>query len=333
VIENLITQREATTRSWKRLDENRGREWGLYGHDMGIHVLNMMLGGWIPGKVTTVAARSGIGKTALTVPMFDAAGRVQNGKRAEILFFTWEMESSYLVDRQVCYKLGITNHMLTQGSKLFGESTWTKAKTAYKEVERLPVTYQEMSTNINTVSAIVLEFVKQCKEKEKVEGLKIQPVVIVDYIGMAQFEGAGLRTYGIADFMNGAKKLANQTGAAFCIFAQINRGADEKDVPTRSDISDSQSIEMASDNLVLLHRPEYNGIATIADPDNGGEMIESKNKMLIRVLKGRDFGTGDKLVNCDIKYYRFWDMEHDFTTEYWKLYEKKEFWLKHFGLG
>lgn len=269
--------------------------------------------------------------TALTVPMFDAAGRVQNGKRAEFLFFTWEMESSYLVDRQVCYKVGITNHMLTQGAKLFGENTWDKVKGVYRDVEKLPVLYQEMSTNINVVSATVLEFVQQCKEKEKVEGIKIQPVVVVDYIGMAQFEGSGLRTYGIADFMNGAKKLANQTGASFCIFAQINRGADEKDTPQRSDISDSQSIEMASDNLVLLHRPEYNNIATITDPATG-DQIESKNKMLLRVLKGRDFGTGDALVNCEIKYYRFWDMDHSFDTKYWELYQKKEFWLKHFGL-
>jgi replicative DNA helicase len=267
----------------------------------------------------------------MSVPMFDAATRITNGRRVEFLFFTWEMESSYLVDRQVCYRLGLTNHMLTQGAKLFGDATWEKVKATYREVEKLPVTYQEMSTNINTVSAITYEFVKQCSEKEKVEGVKIQPVVIIDYIGMAQFEGSGLRTYGIGDFINGCKKLANVTGAAFCIFAQINRGADEKDVPARGDISDSQAIEMASDNLVLLHRPEYNNISTITDPETG-EQIESKNKMLIRVVKGRDFGTGDALVQCDIKYYRFWDMTHNFDTKYWELYNSKDFWLKHFNL-
>lgn len=331
MLEGLVTQREATTKSWKRLDENKKRDWGLYGHDMGIHTLNMMLGGWIPGKVTTIAARSGVGKTAMSVPMFDAASRMSGNRRVEFLFFTWEMESSYLVDRQVCYRMGLTNHMLTQGAKLFGESTWEKVKGVYREVEKLPVTYQEMSTDIKSVSAIVLEFVKQCAEKEKTEGTKIQPVVIVDYIGMAQFEGSGLRTYGIADFINGCKKLANQTGAAFCIFAQINRGADEKEVPQRADISDSQSIEMASDNLVLLHRPEYNNIPTITDPETG-DQIESKGKMLFRVVKGRDFGTGDALIQCDIKYYRFWSMEHDFNTKYWELYNSKDFWLKHFNL-
>ncbi len=331
--DNLVSQHDATKRSWNRFQSNRTKEWGLYGCDTGHHSLNMLIGGWIPGKVTTIGARSGVGKTALVSQMASGAGRVLNGKRAEILFCSWEMESSYLIDRHICHGTGITNKMLNQGAKLIGDNKLEEIKKIYNEAKGLPVTYQEMSTSLSTVKAYVFDFVKKCVEKSEKEGIDIQPVIIIDYIQMANFEGSGLRTYGIGDFMNGIKQTANETGAAFCVFAQIKRTADDKDMPERNDFADSQSIEMASDNLILLHRPEYNNIPVMMDPTTQTE-IDSTNKMLIRVLKGRDYGIGDILINCEIKYFRFWSLDHDdYNFPYWELYSEKEFWLNHFGLN
>lgn len=326
----LVSQHDAALKSWDRFSNNRERDWGLYGIDTGIHPLNLLIGGWIAGKVTTIGARSGIGKTALTTQIFKNGSKVQNGKRAEFLFCTWEMESSYLIDRHISHEIGITGRMLHQGAKLLGPKRIELIKETYSEAKKLPVWYQEMSTDIDSLSVVIRKFAADCEEKAKIEGVEIQPVVVIDYIQMAQLEGSGLRTYGIGDFMNGMKKLANDTGIASCIFAQIKRTADDKDIPERNDFADSQSIEMASDNLVLLHRPEYNGIPVIQDPLTQ-ENVDSDGKMLIRVLKGRDFGTGDVLINCDIKYYRFWDIAHNWDYEYWKLYQEKSFWMSHFG--
>lgn len=327
----LVSQREATIESWERFKTNKERDWGLFGHDMGLHQFNLMLGGWIPKKVTTIGGRSGMGKTALTVEMFKAGNRVLNGKRAEFLFFSWEMGPSYMVDRHICNQLGVTLRMLNQGAKLLTSTQQERLEGIYKEASRLPVTYQEFSTNIDTVKALGYEFVEECKKKSKIEGIEIQPVIVIDYIGMAQFDGSGLRTYGIGDFMNGFKQFCNVTGAAGCIFAQINRSADDKPVPDRSDFSDSQSIEMASDNLLIIHRPEYNGEKTMWDPLLGKE-IQSDNKMLVRVLKGRDYGTGDFVVESDVAHFRFHDPSQKWDFPYYEMYQSSEFWLNHFGL-
>lgn len=327
----LIEQKDAALRSWERFQENRKKEWGLHGHDMGIHPLNLAVGGWIPSKLTTIGARSGVGKTALTTEMFRAGSRVLNGKRAEFLFFSWEMESSLLVDRHICNYTGLTMKHLNQGAKLLGDKNLSLVKEAYREANKLPVCYQQHSTDIKVVKSLILDFKERCTEKEQIEGVAIQPVIVVDYIGMAQFEGSGLRTYGIGDFMNGLKQVLNETGASALVLAQINRSSDEKDMPDRSDFADSQSIENASDNLILLHRPEYNNIATVKDPDTDQE-VSSRGKMLVRVLKGRDYGTGDKLINCAVQHFRFWDVEHEFDYPYWELYSQEEFWLNHFGL-
>jgi replicative DNA helicase len=328
---DLITQRQATNVSYERLVKNRNRDWGLYGIDTGIHPLNMRIGGWIPSKLTTIAGRSGSGKTSLTTPMFIGGSRVHNGKRAEYLFFSWEMDSSYLVDRHISHSTELELKILTQGAKLLDESLMGRVKAAYKEAQKLPVTYQQCSTNIETVKSLSYEFVKECKEKEAIEGVTIQPVIIVDYVSMARFEGSGLRTYGISDFMNGFKQMLNHTSATGLIFAQISRSADDKDMPDRTHIADSQAIEMASDNLIIIHRPEYNGVETIVDPETQIE-IDARGKVLMRTLKSRDYGTGDVLINCDIKYFKFWDLYHERNFNYWELYSKEEFWVEYFGL-
>lgn len=327
----LTSQFQATTESWERFKHNRTRDWSLFGHDMGVHQLNLALGGWIPGKITTIGGRSGSGKTAWVGPMLKASARVLAGRRAEFMFFSWEMGASYLVDRIVCSEVGVTLRMLNQGAKLLSENHLNTINKVYKEISKIPVTYQQFSTNIDQIKAIGYEFVEECERKSEIEGIYVQPVIVIDYVGMAQFEGDGLRTYGIASFMNGLKQFVNTTGASALVLAQINRSADGKIVPDRSDFSDSQSIEMASDNLIIIHRPEYSGQKTVFDPQAQIE-VPSDNKTLVRILKSRDYGTGDFLVESDLKYFRIYDPAHTWDYKYYELYNNKGFWLNHFGL-
>jgi replicative DNA helicase len=331
--DDLIGQKVAVRKSYDRFQLNRKSDWGLYGHDVGVHPLNMMIGGVIPSKVTTIAARSGHGKTAMTTQMFDAGRRILRGRRVNYIFFTWEMESSYLVDRHICYKTGITNRMLGQGAKLLGESFMREIQEAYKDAADLRVVYQQYATNISHVREIFLKFCEYTAEQSEKEGIEIIPAAVIDYIGMAQGEGKNnLKTYDIGDFVNGTKKIANETGGAFIIIAQLGRATDHKELPQRNDLADSAAIENASDNLILLHRPEYVGVNEIRDPETNFE-VPSSHKMLIRVLKSRDFGIGDKLINCDIAYNRFYDQAHTWDFPYWDMYSDKEFWMYELGFS
>ncbi len=329
----IVTQKSAVDQSYNRLTSNIAREWGLYGADTGLHTLNMLLGGLVPTRLTTIGARSGTGKTALTVQMFDAGARVSNGRRCEFLFFTWELDPSLIIDRSICNKAGVTLRMLNQGAKLLDRMTLDRINAAYSTTSGLPVYYQTISTDIKQVRQIANDFVERCREKSKVEGIEVMPIGVVDYLNMAMFEGAGLRTYGIADFMNGLKQSANETGMAWVVLAQLHRGVDKENrIPDRADFSDSAAIENASDNLVVLYRPEYHHIPTIRNPETGEEE-DSRNKMLVRVLKCRDYGPADVLMMADVKYFRFHDCEHEWNTPYHELYNTQDFWVNKFGLS
>ncbi len=327
-----MTQRTAVDQSYKRLTTNISREWGLYGADTGLHTLNMAIGGLIPTRLTTIGARSGTGKTSIVAQLFDAGSRIVGGRRCEFLFFTWELDPSLIVDRLICNKAGVTLRMLNQGAKLLSKKTLGEINQAYGSAEGLPIYYQPISLDINSIRVLSLEFVKRCKEKAVVEGVDILPVAVVDYLNMAMFEGSGLRTYGIADFMNGLKQLANETGMSWVVLAQLNRAVDkEARIPDRADFSDSSAIENASDNLVVLYRPEYHNIRTIMNPSTGVEE-DSTDKMLMRILKCRDYGPGDALMNCSVKNFRFWAEDHTWDYPYYKDYSKEDFWLKKFNL-
>lgn len=330
---NLISQNKALIESWDRLQFNRTREWDLYGYDMGIHPINMAIGGIIPTKVTVIGARSGTGKTGITAQMFEASlRRKPDSGRVEFLFFTWELDPSIVIDRGICLRTGLTIRQLNQGAKLLGEKTMASVKSAYEVLSKYPVVYQPHSINIAEVVKISQEFIDRCKEKSVVEGNHIHPVIVIDYLNMAQFDNEGLRTYGIASFMNGLKQFCNLSKASAIVLAQLNRDTDKQNkLPDRADFSDSGAIENAADNLIALYRPEHHGVATVLNPDTGTE-IDSRNKMLVRVLKGRDYGTGDFLINCDIKYFRFWDLNQDWGYQYYEDYKDPNFWKQEFGL-
>jgi len=54
----LQPQCTAATTSHIKIQENRNKEWGLYGRDTGIHELNLATGGILPTEVITIAIGS-----------------------------------------------------------------------------------------------------------------------------------------------------------------------------------------------------------------------------------------------------------------------------------
>jgi len=322
--EGLVSQKDAVDQSILEYEESIKDGPSLKGADMGVHDMNMMLGGHIRGKLTSIAGRSGHGKTALTIPMFKASERVVSGRIPAFIFFTWEMAGREVVGRYVSSSTGLSWRNIFQTPWTLSDIEKTLIRGSYNKAKTLPIVYQEMSTNIAEVWDHCGYFSEVCLKKSQETGIEHVPVAVIDYIGMAKFDGSkDLRTYRIADFMNGAKSMSKELRQHTIALAQINRAADDKAIPDRADLSDSQSIEQASDNLIIMHRPEYVGKPSI---NVGGEEMSSTDKIIFRYLKGRNTGTGDRILNCEARHSRFWDMNHEYGFEYWKMYEDINFW-------
>jgi replicative DNA helicase len=324
----LISQSEASKKSYERYNQALKSQTGLIGTDTGHHDINLATGGHMGGKITTLAARSGIGKTGTIIPMVKAAARVYNNRRSEIICFSWEMGPDYLIDRMICHDLGITLSQLRY-PKILPEGIRKQINTIYNNVAKLPITYHTQSTNIETCAAVMDKFLETIHKKSQMEGVKIQPVMFLDFIGRIKDSGQykGSKTYSIEHFLMGLKQYINHSDYAAFILAQILRSADEKEFPDVVDIKDSSSIEENSDNLILVSRPEYLGKETIKNPRTGDEM-PSKDKLLMRFVKTRENQPHDVITNCDMRYFRFHSMEcpafdFDYCSEY---YTQENYW-------
>ena len=329
-LDKLTSQDFAATSSWINFQENVQREWGLAGVDTGIHPLNLAIGGLMPKEVIIIAARSGVGKSAVMIPILKASTEWTDVK-PEYITFSWEMDPTSLVSRMISFDTGLTSRDLIIGARLLEEDDISKVKKSIEDSKKVSTSYHLKSTNITEVEAIFEQFAEKCKNMTSEDGIKRQPIALIDYIGLADLEGdGGIRTYAINTFLAAVKQCANRHNGTFVILAQISRGADKKEMPDRADLADSQSIESNADVLCILHRPQYQGVMTMHDPQSGDE-ISSKNKMLFRVLKCRQFGPSEFITSCDIARNRFWDMDLGVDYNYKELYKDESFWRQHFG--
>jgi len=327
----LITQKEAVRSSYDKLVANRKRGFGLGGVSTGIDAINLSIGGFLPQKVSIFAARSGIGKTGLINSFVNGGHPIRGGRRGAYLILSWEMSPALLVTREICRRKKMTQGLFINGASLLGDKTMKEIEQVYSDYSTYDVEYQTVTTNISTVTALATNFVQRCKANEQKEGIEIQPIIVIDYLQMMKAEDGGLKTYQLLDFMVGMKEIANDTGAHFAVLAQLQREVDSKTEPDRANLSDSKSIEDNADNMVFLHRPEYNNVQEVRDPQTG-DTVSSEDKMLLRTLKSRDYGTRDTLINCQIRYFRFWSIGDEWDTDFHAKYNNKAFWLDYFKL-
>jgi replicative DNA helicase len=325
----LVDQRTALVTAWTKHELNLKRPIGLYGHDWGHHDWNIVLGGIVPSTITTLGAKSRTGKSAALIQVMKAAGKVLNKQRADILFFSWEMGTNANIERIVCHDTGITMSQYRY-AKILNEELKDRITRAYSEARTIPVQYHLTSTNIETVIALCKKALVSIRGKEEIEGVKIQPVVVIDYVSMAQGNAKyGNKTYDINNFMQQFKQFANQCGIAGLFLAQVRRDAEGE--PDLSHLQDSGAFEQNSDNVILMYRPETDMVKEIRDPftDN---MVSSKDRVMWRFLKTREGSPQDVLGHCDMRYFRFWHRAHTWNDNYTQLYESEEFWRATYGL-
>lgn len=333
---SFLPQQQAVKQAYEVHNRNLTRPTGLVGVPTGHMEWDMQIGGWQPSTVTSFAAKSRHGKTGALVQLAEAASKTYNGKRGEVLFFSWELSARAFVERYICYKVGITM-MQYKYAKLLPPETQGEIIKAYGEARKMPIHYQQASTDIETVMKIVTEKLGEIKRgrsalnMEDIEGVTIQPIVVIDYVTMAKprQRSYGNKTYDIGDFMQTFKQFANDNGVAGLFLAQIRR--DTEGEPGLPSIQDSGAIEQNSDNIIIGYRPEADLVTEVRDPAVEQQVL-SEGKILWRFLKSRENEPRDVLGNVDIKYNRFWPRDFKFGFDYRSLYGDETFWREQYGL-
>lgn len=225
--------------------ENSGK---VVGVPTGFKDLDKITGGLSPSELVVVAARPGMGKSALALTI---ASNVAFRQSLPVLYYSLEMPEESLAKRILVSE--------------------AKSRTDTKKINsvRIPGYYRLLYKPSITLDALRLSI------KEEKAKLGDVPLVVVDHLGLiktsakSSYEATKLISHEL-------KSLAGEFSTCVLALAQLSRKVEERQDkrPMLSDLRDSGSIEEDADEVFLLYRPGYYSDT----PDNTANVFVGKNR-------------------------------------------------------
>ena len=126
--QNLVIQAK------NRIEEIGNREGSLSGISTGFEKLDRLTSGWQPSDLIIVAARPGMGKTALALSM---ARNISVQKKIPVAFFSLEMSSVQLITRLISAETGLSSDKLRTGK--LADHEWQQLNVKVSDLESAPL--------------------------------------------------------------------------------------------------------------------------------------------------------------------------------------------------
>lgn len=212
--------------------------------------INEVTGGWLPGQLNVIGARTGIGKSFFLVD--EAVTACIGG--SSVLMFSLEMLKDELLDRIVCA------YSMTTGYGGVTLSQLKKGQMSEKElegVEALQDTISGFKLTIDTTPSISLDHIR-AKAKQLASSETGLSMIIIDYLQLIQPPKGerSNRERQVADISRGLKLLSMELQVPVIVAAQLNRtNKDDADpTPTINDLRESNAIAQDASVIVLIHR-------------------------------------------------------------------------------
>lgn len=263
----------------------------------GFPSLDRILGGFAQGGFYVMAARPGVGKSALGIALADMMARDRR-----VLYVSLEMTEAELNARRVAAVSDIT---CTFGKLLFGKTTEEQDAAIANACGKLYAHKLQISA-VSTLTVPELELQARNVGAE---------VVIVDYLGLLSAEDKRLSEYDRVTQISGdLKRLAKRLGCVVLALCQLNResvsapGQDTR--PRLSQLRSSGAIEQDSDGVLLLHRPEYGRTEMPRE-------ASAPQQFFVDVAKNRHGRTGTAELAWYAPVNRFEDYGGKWTVKSW----------------
>ena len=260
-----------------------------------INELDNLLGPVKPAQLVVLAARPGMGKTAVALSY--GLGAAQKGHGT--LFVSLEMSSRELAGRMVadlCFDqdVDLPYNAVRDGALNAEQRDWIgRAQEFAKE---LP--FQVIDTGSLSIARLGM-LVRAHQRRMKAKGRKLE-LVIVDYLQLLQGDRRASAYERISEVSMGLKALAKDCGVGIIALAQLSRAVEQRDDkrPQLSDLRDSGQIEQDADAVLFLLREEY--YLRQAEPEpydaNYGDwqcaMADAKDRIEFILAKRRNGTTG-----------------------------------------
>lgn len=255
------------------IEELRDKEDGLSGVPSGFSKLDRVTSGWQKSDLVIVAARPGMGKTALALTM---CRNIAINHNTPIGIFSLEMSSDQLVNRLISSESEIPSEKLRKGN--LKEYEFVQLHEKIKDLAEAPIYIDD------TPGLSVFELRAKARRLVKNHEVKI---IIVDYLQLMTAGGNknGNREQEISTISRSLKGIAKELKIPVIALSQVNRGVESRTStskrPILADLRESGAIEQDADIVTFIYRPEYYKIYEWENSDDSrgqAEIIIAKHR-------------------------------------------------------
>ena len=318
--------KEVAAKIKENIEVARQSDDALIGFDTGLNQLNKYTSGMQKGQMVVIAARPGVGKTALGLNIcFNVAKKYKR----PVLVFSAEMSEEEVFTRILSKASNINGNKINTG-QLSSDDT-IKLNAAIKQISDVPLLVSYC--NGVTIGEIVNKTTKFQTEHPDLA------MIMIDYIGLIKTgqKEESLRIE-IAKISHALKKLATDLQIPVIVVSQVRRT--QESIPQMSDLRDSGDIEQDADKVILLYRDDYDNEtkkkkatsmqdnqANVAAMDNkekeasGGLRENNTSVVEAIVAKNRNGQTGTGVLLFLKSYQSFGNPTDEFIEDY-KLKKK-----------
>lgn len=239
-----------------RVAENRGR--GLYtGIPSGFDDLDKLTTGFKPGEMIVIAARPGVGKTALALSMAKNFIKERYDEEQDkfvkpgypVGIFSLEMTKEQLMLRLLAAHASLSLQKIREGN--LNESDMKGLRDIADTVADLPLYLDESSMlSISQLRA-------KARRMKQMYGIEM---IIVDYLQLltsTSDKARDNRQVEVSEISRGIKALALELKLPIIVLSQLNRRPEDGNMePALHHLRESGSIEQDADLVMLLNRVE-----------------------------------------------------------------------------
>ena len=258
----------------KRIEEISKRD-GLSGVSTGFEKLDKLTSGWQPSDLIIIAARPGMGKTALTLSM---ARNIAVTKQIPVAFFSLEMSSVQLITRLISAETGLSSEKLRTGK--LADHEWQQLNVKVTDLEKAPLFIDD------SPSLSIFDLRAKARRLSSQHGIKL---IVVDYLQLmtaGTSTKSGNREQEISTISRNLKALAKELNIPVIALSQLSRAVETRGGtkrPMLSDLRESGAIEQDADIVSFIYRPEYYNIDEWDDDDRSpsegqAELIVAKHR-------------------------------------------------------
>lgn len=212
----------------------------------GFPSLDERIHGYVPGRVTIVAARTSHGKTAFCLDMClrQARSMKERGINGQILYFSAEMGAKDVAKRLIANIAGVNSMTLMNGGDWVAKDE--KVIDGYHKLRKMGISVDAhpapttayilgraiAAGHINPVRLIVFDYLEYTGEKDRQKDLRLEKALI------------------------GCHEIAKRVGCPFIVVSQLNRNLELRGVdaePQLSDLRYTGAAENIAANVTMLY--------------------------------------------------------------------------------